>query len=178
MSSTETSSSSSPDSSTTLQQPPNLTIFSRVASIPLVNESLTSIHAVLVGNQYTCVPYSTAQHLGKSVYHISEPIQIRLAPVLIRADGLANKSLDAVESYIPTPFVITSEEIRTEVRQRREHAYNTANKALDARVRAPAYSAAQAIDQVRFNLVPCYSFWLTSPFVLIREEIHTDRRYR
>lgn len=157
MSSTATSSSPTPDS-TTAQQPPNLTIFSRVYSIPLVNESLTSIHGVLVGNQYTSVPYSTAQNLGKSVYHISEPIQIRLAPVLIRADGLANKSLDAVESYIPTPFSITSEDIRKEVRQRREHAYNTANKTLDDRVRTPAYSAAQAIDQVQFGLSPTLFF--------------------
>lgn len=146
MSSTETSTSTTPDTSTT-QQPPTLTIFSRVASIPLVNESLATIHAALVGSRYTSVPYVTAQNLGKSVYHISEPIQIRLAPVLIRADGLANKSLDAVQSYYPTPFTITSEEIRKEVNQRREHAYNTANKALDDRVRTPAYSAAQAIDQ-------------------------------
>ena len=149
MSSTATSTSTTPDSQTTSQQPPTLTIFSRVASIPLVNESLTTIHTVLVNNQYTSVPYVTAQNLGKSVYHISEPIQARLAPVLIRADGLANKGLDAVRSYYPTPFTITSEELRKEVRQRREHAYNTANKALDDRVRNPAYSAAQAIDQVR-----------------------------
>jgi len=101
----------------------------------------------LVNNHYTNVPYVTAQNLGKSVYHISESIQVRLAPVLIRADGLANKSLDAVQSYYPTPFTITSEELRKEVRERREHAYNTANKALDDRVRSPAYSAAQAIDQ-------------------------------
>ena len=149
MSSTQTSTSTTPDAPTP-QQPPTLTIFSRVASIPLVNESLTTIHAALVNNQYTSVPYITAQNLGKSVYHISEPIQVRLAPVLTRADGLAIKSLDAVQSYYPTPFTITSEELRKEVRQRREHAYNTANKALDDRVRTPAFSAAQAIDQVQF----------------------------
>jgi hypothetical protein len=112
-----------------------------------------SIHAVLAGNRYTGVPYATAQNLGKSVYHISEPFQIRLAPVLIRADGLAVKSLDAVKSYYPAPFNITPDEIRKEVRERREHAYNTANKALDDRVRTPAYSAAQAIDQVQSNSV-------------------------
>ena len=157
MSSTETL-SPAPDSPTTPYQLPNFTIFSRVASIPLVNESLATIHAVLVGNQYTSVPYITAQNLGKSVYHISEPIQIRLAPVLIRADGLANKSLDAVQSYYPTPFSITSQELRKGVRERREHAYSTANKALDVRVRSPAYSAAQAIDQVRSILLAlCYS---------------------
>ena len=82
---------------------------------------------------------------------------MRLAPVLIRADGLANKSLDAVQSYYPTPFTITSEELRKEVRERREYAYNTANNALDDRVRTPAYSAAQAIDQVwsQFQLALC-----------------------
>jgi len=149
MSSTDSSTSTTPDTPASSQQPPTLTIFSRVASIPLVNESLAVIRTALVNNQYTNVPYVTAQNLGKSVYHISEPIQVRLAPVLIRADGFANKGLDAVQSYYPTPFTITSEQLRKEVNQRREHAYNTANKALDDRVRNPAYSAAQAIDQVR-----------------------------
>ena len=176
MSSTEISTSSTPDSPTTSQQPPPLTIFSRVASIPLVNGPLTTIHTTLVNNHYTSVPYVTAQNLGKSVYHFSAPIQVRLAPVLIRADGFANKSLDAVQSYYPTPFTITPEEFRKEVRERRQHAYNT----LDDRVRTPAYSAAQAIDQVRskFRSVrrffPRLNFW----FTLIHVEIHTDRQYR
>jgi len=151
--------SSTPDSSTpstpsSPQQPPNLTIFSRVASIPLVGESLTTIHTVLVNNHYTSVPYVTAQNLSKSVYHISEPIQVRLAPVLIRADGLAIKSLDAVQSYYPTPFTITPQQLKEEVIQRRDHAYSTANKVLDDRVRSPVYSAAQAIDQVWFSSGP------------------------
>ena len=86
---------------------------------------------------------------------------------MIRADGLAIKSLDAVQSYYPTPFTITSEELRKEVRERREHAYSTANKVLDDRVRTPAYSAAQAIDQVRFSigstLIPEAKFAIPSP---------------
>jgi len=154
MSSTTTSTSTTPEAPASSHQPPNLRIFSRVASIPLVNESLTTIHTVLVNNQFTSVPYVTAQNLGKSVYHISEPIQVRLAPVLIRADGLANKGFDAVQSYYPTPFTITSEQLREEVIQRRDYAYNTANKTLDNRVRTPAYSAAQAIDQVQSQFRP------------------------
>ena len=152
MSATTGSSSASstvPSPPSSPQQTPSLTIFSRVYSIPLVNESLTTIHTVLANNQYTNAPYVTAQSLGKSIYHISEPIQVRLAPVLIRADGLAIKSLDVVQSYYPTPFTITPEQLKEEVSQRRDHAYNTANKVLDDRVRNPVYSAAQAIDQVR-----------------------------
>lgn len=100
------------------------------------------------------MPYATAQNLGKSVYHISEPIQIRLAPVLIRVDGFANKGLDVVSSYYPTPFTITPGELR----QHGTHAYNTANDVLDHRVRTPAYSAAQAIDQVQFLIGPIRFF--------------------
>ena len=174
MSASTSASSSTPSTPSNTQQPPNLTIFSRVASIPLVSGSLTTIHTVLVNNQYTSVPYSTAQNLGKSVYHISEPIQVRLAPVLIRADGLAIKSLDAVQSYYPTPFVITPQELKEGVIQRRDHAYNTANKVLDDRVRTPVYSAAQAIDQVRFSICAGSPQRLT----LFVEEIHTDRQYR
>jgi len=79
---------------------------------------------------------------------------------LIRADGLASKSLDAVKSYYPTPFNITSEEIREEVRQRREHAYNTANKTLDVRVRSPAYSAAKQLTRYRPILLGLMLFFL------------------
>jgi hypothetical protein len=124
---------------TTSKQLPNLTIFSRVASIPLVNEPLTAIHTALANNPYTSVPYITVQNLIKTAYRISEPIQVCLAPVLIRADNLANKSLNAVQSYYPTPFTITLGELKEGIR----HAYNTVNK-VPYQVRTLGYSAPQA----------------------------------
>lgn len=125
------------------QTVPELTIFSRVASIPLVNESLSTVHSTLENNAYTCSPYSLAQNLGKSAYSYSEPIQMRLAPILVRADGFANMGLDVVERRYPAPFKVTSEEILHDLKQKSDN------------VIAPAYSVAHAIDQRMTPIVDC-----------------------
>ena len=128
---------------------PQLTVLHRVASIPLVSDSLAAVHATLAGNAYTRRPYNTAYALSTAVVRASEPVQARLAPVLVRADGFANKAVDAVESRYPYPFHAPTEEIYGTLRQHSEHAYDVANKTIDDRVRTPAYGLAQGIDQVR-----------------------------
>jgi hypothetical protein len=138
---------------TQTQTVPDLTIFSRVSAIPLVNESLSTVHSTLNSYAFTSFPYHLAQNLSKSAYYYSEPIQIRLAPILCRADDIANKSLDAVESRYPTPFRITTQDIR-----------GTANKAIDEKVKTPVYSVAQAIDQVGIRLSPCTNSLSFFPF--------------
>ncbi|KAI5122615.1 hypothetical protein M0805_008705 [Coniferiporia weirii] len=133
-----------PESTTTA---PQLTVLTRVASIPLVSDSLAAVHAALAGNAYTKAPYSTAQAWGSAAFRASEPIQARLAPVILRADGFANKAVDAVESRYPYPFHTPTEEIYGTLRQHSENAYGVANKTIDDRVRTPAYGLAQGIDQ-------------------------------
>ena len=135
------------------QAPPQLTVLNRVASIPLVSDSLAALHATLINNAYTKTPYSAAQAIGTKAYQISEPIQVRLAPVLTRADGLANKAVDIVESRYPYPFKTPTEEIYGDIRQTTEHAYDVANKTIDTRVRTPAYGLAQGVDKVSFRVV-------------------------
>lgn len=135
--------------STATQTAPDLTIFNRVGSIPLVNESLSTVHSTLIGNTYTSSPYNLAQNLSKSAYLYSEPIQIRLAPILVRADSYANMGLDAVESRYPTPFKVTAEDIKQNLRERSDSLVSTAHKTIDERVRTPAFNVAQAIDQAR-----------------------------
>lgn len=133
---------------------PELTIFNRVASIPLVNDTFSAVHTSLISHPLTRSPYSTAQAISLSALRASEPIAAKLAPIIVRCDGFANKGLDVVESRYPYPFTVHSEEIIKAFKERSEYARDVANKTLDVRVRTPAYSAVQGIDQVRTPLSP------------------------
>lgn len=137
---------------------PELKIFNRVASIPLVNDTFSAVHSSLISNPYTRSPYTTAQALSLSALRASEPIAAKLAPIIIRADGFAIKGLDAVESRYPYPFTVQSEDLLKDAR-------DVASKTIDERVRTPAYSAAQGIDQVR---TPLFHSSLRNNDLLIR----------
>ena len=127
---------------------PEFTILNRVASIPLVADSLNTVHQTLSKNPYTRSPYATAQGLSKVALGYTEPIQKTLAPIIVRVDGLANKGLDVVESRYPYPFKTPTEEIAKNIKDRSEQARDLANKTYDEKVRSPALSVAQGIDQV------------------------------
>lgn len=131
---------------------PELKTFNRVASIPLVNDTFLAVHSSLISNPLTRSPYTTAQAISLSALRASEPIATKLAPIIVRADGFALKGLDAVESRYPYAFTVQSEDILKALKERSEYAREVANKTLDERVRTPAYSAAQGIDQVRTPL--------------------------
>ena len=130
---------------------PELTIFTRVGSIPLVADGLNTINSTLLANAYTRSPYETAQGLSKKALTYTEPIQKRLAPILTCADGLANKGLDAVESRIPYAFHTPTQDILKDLKANSDHAKDVATKTIDERVRTPAYNIAQGIDQVRLH---------------------------
>ncbi|KAI8974860.1 lipid droplet-associated perilipin protein [Trametes punicea] len=124
-----------------------LSIFHRVGSIPLVADSLNTIHSTLLNNPYTRSPYAAAQEISKSALSYTEPIQKRLAPILSKADDLANKGLDVVESRYPYPFHTPTEDIIKDLKGRSDHAKDVANKTIDEKVKTPAYQVAQGIDQ-------------------------------
>ncbi|EMD35662.1 hypothetical protein CERSUDRAFT_116400 [Gelatoporia subvermispora B] len=132
---------------TETQPVPEITILSRVASIPVVASSLNTIHTTLTNNAYTRQPYTTAQGISKSALSYTEPLQKRLAPVITRADEYANKGLDVIESRYPYPFKTPTEDIYRDLKGQSDHAKDVANKTLDERVRSPALSVAQGIDQ-------------------------------
>jgi hypothetical protein len=135
------------ETETTTTSPPTLTSFTRVASIPLISTSLDTIHTTLSNNAYTKSPYHTATELAYSAWGYTEPLQARLAPLATRADGYANKGLDAVESRYPYPFTAKPEEIATYARERRQSSISFVDKAIDERVKSPAKGVAQGIDQ-------------------------------
>ncbi|TFY74172.1 hypothetical protein EWM64_g9840 [Hericium alpestre] len=126
---------------------PELTVLNRVASIPLINDSLAAVHNSLSSNAYTRSAYTTGQALSATALGYTQPIATRLAPLIERADGLANKAVDAVESRYPYPFKTPTDEIIHDLKSRSDHAKDVANKTIDDRVRTPAYTVVQGIDQ-------------------------------
>ncbi|KAG1846095.1 hypothetical protein DFJ58DRAFT_686696 [Suillus subalutaceus] len=120
-------------------QLPKITVLNRVVSIPLIASSLEQINAVLEKNMLTRSPYHAAQVITSTAYNYSQPIQIRLAPLIDRADGIANKGLDAVESRYPYPFQAKPEEVASYVRE-------TAGRTF-GNVKSPAVDVAEGIDK-------------------------------
>ena len=129
-----------------------LTSLGRVTSIPLVHDSLGYLDSTLSGNSYLRTPYATAQAITSSALHYSEPITTRLAPLITRADGLANQGLDAVESRYPYPFKTPTDEIVKDIKGRSDQARDYATKTIDVKVKTPISNAAENIDQVRLAL--------------------------
>jgi hypothetical protein len=116
------------------------TSLKRVYSIPLVADSITTLHDSLMSNGITRSPYNLGLAIGEKALNLSQPIQDRLAPVINRADGLANKGLDAVQSRYPYPFETPSQDIYRDIKAYPDHAVEVAQKA--------AHNVAHDIDQV------------------------------
>lgn len=119
------------------EQAPNITIITRVASIPMISSGLCTINDALTTNAYTRFPYIQAKALSNTAYNLTGPIQTVLAPIIVRVDGIANMAVDVVESRYPYPFKAKPEEVAENM-----------NKAIDEKVRTPAINVAQDIDQV------------------------------
>jgi hypothetical protein len=113
----------------------------RVYSIPIVADSISTIHSSLLNNTYTRTPYSVGLTVSEKAYTLSQPIQARLAPVLLRADGLANRGIDVVESRYPYPFQTPTQDIYRDLKSTTDHAVVVASKTRD--------DIAHDLDQVR-----------------------------
>jgi hypothetical protein len=104
------------------------TSLKRVYNIPLVADSITSLHETLLANGLTRSPYNLGLTIGEKALNLSQPIQDRLAPVINRADGLANKGLDVVQARYPYPFETSSQEIYRDLKAYPDHAVEVAQK--------------------------------------------------
>ncbi|KAG9104153.1 hypothetical protein FRC06_005045 [Ceratobasidium sp. 370] len=140
--------------------PPQLTSINRVGKIPLVNDTLVSLDTLLSQNAYSKGLYSAAQAYSERAYNLSAPVQTRLAPVIGRADGYANKGLDALESRWPYPFQASTEEVVGTLKQGPDAAYgiyaayaNAASKAYEDKVKAPAYGLVVRADSTLAPIV-------------------------
>ncbi|KAF7356406.1 hypothetical protein MVEN_00973200 [Mycena venus] len=122
---------------------PELTVLTRVASIPLIAWTINQVSCTLEQNRYTSSPYATAKGLSTSAYKYTEPFQIRLAPAITTVDEYANMACDVVESRFPYPFKAKPEEVADYYEQSRLQA----SKTIDEKVKTPAFTAACEVDK-------------------------------
>ncbi|KZT24874.1 hypothetical protein NEOLEDRAFT_1134569 [Neolentinus lepideus HHB14362 ss-1] len=141
---------------------PQLSIVTRLSSIPLIHDSLTTIHSTLSTNPYTQRPYTTAQGITVTAYQkFPDPLQTRLAPILVKADDYANKAVDVVESRYPYPFKTPTEDIVKDVKAKSDEARDVATKTIDDRVKKPVTGVAQGIDQRFAPLVDLFELYVS-----------------
>ncbi|EAU84786.1 hypothetical protein CC1G_00305 [Coprinopsis cinerea okayama7 len=166
---TQTATATPPQEQPAVQSPPEITVLTRVASIPMIHSSLETINDKLSTNTYTRSTYTAAKELSTAAYKLSEPLQIKLAPLIISADGYANKAVDAVESRYPYPFKAKPEEVVEYVRERKQSAseyvhirIDGANKTLDEKIKSPALNVAHDLDQRLSPLVDYFEKTVTS----------------
>ncbi|KZT60981.1 hypothetical protein CALCODRAFT_491930 [Calocera cornea HHB12733] len=133
---------------------PEVKSLHRLASVPIVHDSIASIDALLTRYSATNTVKVWAQAWGEQAYKISEPYGARLAPVIVSADGMANQGLDVLQRHFPYPFIAPTDEIITKVRAPADQAYSTATayvgagqKAVSDNVIAPALGAAEEVDK-------------------------------
>jgi len=136
-------------------QAPNITIITRVTSIPMISCGLDTINDALTTNAYTRFPYIHAKALSNTAFKLTGPIQNVLAPIIVRVDGIANMAVDVVESRYPYPFKAKPEEVAALARQGQKNTTDYVNKAIDEKVKTPAFNVAHDIDQ-RFAPVVDY----------------------
>ncbi|KAG8920605.1 hypothetical protein FRC01_000674, partial [Tulasnella sp. 417] len=102
--------------------PPEIKSIDKLASIPIVHDSLSTIHQTLT--TYVPTAYGYGQALTTSAYSLSAPLQVRLAPLIVSADGYALKGLDAAEAKFPTPFTVKTEDVVQGIKTRKDNAVN------------------------------------------------------
>lgn len=114
----------------------------------MVAASLNTINDKLVTNPLTRSPYSTAKGVSYSAYNYVAPsLQEKFAPLIVRADGYANKAVDALENQVPMIKAEPKEVMRL-VREGSENAGKYVRENAMEKVKSPVVHVAQGVDQV------------------------------
>jgi len=118
------------------QSPPEIKSIDRVTSIPLIHDGIAAVQATL--QTYTPTAYAYGAALTSTAYILSSPLQTKLAPLIVGADGYALAGLDVAEKNFPTPFTIKTEEVVEGVRKRKDDAISSVTR--------PVYGLANGVD--------------------------------
>ncbi|KAF9921032.1 hypothetical protein FBU30_008973 [Linnemannia zychae] len=124
---------------------PSASFLSRVKSIPLIHDSVSTLHSYAKDNKYGRYALNTAGSAVETVTKYAEPVQTRLQPHLqphiSKVDQLATKSLDLFENTFPIVTKPTAE-IVTQVKK----PYTQIQSTIDTRVTAPVKSVTNSIS--------------------------------
>jgi len=149
---TRTLSSSSTSSEETSEKPTSAPGFiARVSSIPLIHDSVSTLHSIAKDNKYSRYALDTAGSAVETVSKYTEGYQTRLQPHISKVDLIATKSLDLFETTFPIVTKPTAE-IVTQVKkpivfveESSKNAYTQIQSTIDTHVTVPVKSVTNSI---------------------------------
>ncbi|KAF8980240.1 hypothetical protein BGZ46_004460 [Entomortierella lignicola] len=155
---TTTRSKSSESESTSKEEQPAQTGFiARVSSIPLIHDSVSTLHSIAKDNKYSRYALDTAGSAVDTVNKYTEGYQKTVQPITSKVDQIANKSLDILETTFPIVTKPTSE-IVTQVKkpivyveESSKNAYTQIQSTIDSHVTAPVKTVASNIASTAAN---------------------------
>ncbi|KAG0313206.1 hypothetical protein BGZ99_009023 [Dissophora globulifera] len=123
----------------------------RVSSLPLIQDSVSTLHSIAKDNKYSRYALDTAGSAVETVNKYTEPYQTRFQPQISKVDQIASKSLDLLENTFPIVTKPTSE-IVTQVKkpivyveESSKNAYTQIQSTIDARVTAPVKTVTSSL---------------------------------
>ncbi|KAF8923460.1 hypothetical protein EDD21DRAFT_393599 [Dissophora ornata] len=133
----------------------SVSFLTRVSSIPLIQDSVSTLHSYAKDNKYGRYALDTAGSAVETVNKYTEDYQTRLQPHLqphiAKVDQLASKSLDILEGTFPIVTKPTSEIVKEVkkpyvfVEESSKNAYTQIQSTIDTRVTAPVKSVASTV---------------------------------
>ncbi|KAG0274555.1 hypothetical protein BGZ95_009656, partial [Linnemannia exigua] len=135
----------------------------RVSSIPLIADSVSTLHSYAKDSKYGRYALDTAGSAVVTVNKYTEPYQTRLQPHLqphiTKVDQFATKSLDLIENTFPIVTKPTAE-IVTQVKkpivyveESSKNAYTQIQSTIDTRVTTPVKSVTNSISSTASSTV-------------------------
>ncbi|KAF9210185.1 hypothetical protein BGZ49_000006 [Haplosporangium sp. Z 27] len=156
---TTTTRSKSSESESTIkeEQPAQTGFIARVSSIPLIHDSVSTLHSIAKDNKYSRYALDTAGSAVDTVSKYTEGYQKTVQPITSKVDQIANKSLDILETTFPIVTKPTSE-IVTQVKkpivyveESSKNAYTQIQSTIDSHVTAPVKTVASNIASTAAN---------------------------
>lgn len=135
----------------------NSKAFQKIASVPLVSDSLHFAQSTIKSYPLLATTYGYGENFVNSSLRMAEPITNQIHPQLAYVDSLAAKSLDFAESKWSYPFHANTQELIDAAKLPADHAVGFVSayaaaiqKAYGERVYTPAKSAYDS------HIVPVY----------------------
>ncbi|KAG0266915.1 hypothetical protein BG011_000054 [Mortierella polycephala] len=146
-SSSESSESSEKMIECEAETPVSAGFIARVSSLPLVHDSVSTLHSYAKDYKYSRYALDTAGSAVDTVSKYTESYQSRFQPHISKVDQMATKSLDLFETTFPIVTKPTAE-IVTQVKkpmvyveESSKNAYTQIQSTIDARVTVPVKTA-------------------------------------